>query len=102
MSSIEETAQAIQAICSVLLGEVCVTSLIVIPASALLTGDKQRRRTVLPKETKEFLESVFERKRCPNAKERRAIAEKCGLTPIQIRIWFTNKRMRSKTRGARF
>ncbi|AAS51526.3 AFR643Cp [Eremothecium gossypii ATCC 10895] len=82
MSSIEETAQAIQAICSVLLGE--------------------RRRTVLPKETKEFLESVFERKRCPNAKERRAIAEKCGLTPIQIRIWFTNKRMRSKTRGARF
>ncbi|AMD20177.1 HEL342Cp [Eremothecium sinecaudum] len=78
VSSIDETGQAIQDVCSVLLGVVT-----------------QRRRTVLPKETKEFLESVFERKRCPNAKERRAIAEKCGLTPIQIRIWFTNKRMRS-------
>lgn len=55
-----------------------------------------RKRTLIPKETKDFLESLFEKKRSPNSRERKAIADKCGLTPVQVRVWFTNKRMRSK------
>lgn len=57
---------------------------------------KKRKRTSLDKETRRFLEQVFEKKKRPNAKEREIIARKCNLDPIQIRVWFTNKRMRSK------
>ncbi|KAM3161348.1 Mating type a1 protein [Lachancea thermotolerans] len=44
----------------------------------------QQRRTLLSKDTRLFLESVFEKKRSPNSRERKAIADKCGLTPIYI------------------
>lgn len=46
-----------------------------------------RKRTLIPKETKDFLESLFEKKRSPNSRERKAIADKCGLTPVQVRVW---------------
>jgi hypothetical protein len=55
-----------------------------------------KKRTSIPKDVRAFLETVFETKRSPNGKERKIIAEKCGLTPLQVRVWFTNKRMRSK------
>ncbi|GAV53494.1 a1 transcritional factor [Zygosaccharomyces rouxii] len=48
------------------------------------------------KESRNFLERVFERKRTLNSREREAVAANCGLTPIQVRIWFNNRRMRSK------
>ncbi|SCV03248.1 LANO_0G03031g1_1 [Lachancea nothofagi CBS 11611] len=55
---------------------------------------QEQRRTLLSKDTRLFLESVFEKKRSPNSRERKAIADKCGLTPVQVRVWFTNKRRR--------
>lgn len=55
-----------------------------------------KKRKQLSRESKRFLETAFEAKRDPNSKERHLIAEKSGLTPMQVRVWFTNKRMRSK------
>ncbi|ODV95199.1 hypothetical protein PACTADRAFT_42688 [Pachysolen tannophilus NRRL Y-2460] len=57
---------------------------------------EKKRRTFISKETRDFLETAFKLKRSPNSRERKIIAEKCGLTPLQVRVWFTNKRMRSK------
>ncbi|SCU96298.1 LADA_0H00166g1_1 [Lachancea dasiensis] len=45
---------------------------------------QEQRRTLLSKDTRLFLESVFEKKRCPNSRERKAIADKCGLTPAKF------------------
>lgn len=42
------------------------------------------------KESRNFLERVFERKRTLNSREREAVAANCGLTPIQVRIWVCN------------
>nr|CAO02580.1 mating type a1 protein [Lachancea waltii] len=53
-----------------------------------------QRRTLFSKDTRLFLESVFEKKKSPNSRERKAIADKCGLTPVQVRVWFTNRRWR--------
>ncbi|KAF5825000.1 Hmra1p [Saccharomyces cerevisiae] len=43
-----------------------------------------------------FLEQVFRRKQSLNSKEKEEVAKKCGITPLQVRVWFINKRMRSK------
>ena len=45
------------------------------------------RKKFLPKEARLFLERVFEKKQSLNSKEREAIAKKCGLTPLQVRVW---------------
>ncbi|KAH3686709.1 hypothetical protein WICPIJ_002310 [Wickerhamomyces pijperi] len=55
-----------------------------------------KKRKQLSREAKRFLEAAFVAKRDPNSKERQLIAEKSGLTTMQVRVWFTNKRMRSK------
>ncbi|GMM28240.1 hypothetical protein DAMA08_009560 [Martiniozyma asiatica (nom. inval.)] len=47
-------------------------------------------------EAKALLESVFEVNRHPNALERKLLAERCQMTPSQVRVWFTNKRTRYK------
>lgn len=56
----------------------------------------KKKRQRLDNTTKEFLEKVFERKSQPNRRERELIAEKYGISLSQIRVWFTNKRMRKK------
>ncbi|RLV95279.1 Mating-type-like protein A1 [Spathaspora sp. JA1] len=56
---------------------------------------KQTRRR-LNNGVKSFLEQVFITHPSPNRKERELIAKKCGVSPLQIRVWFTNKRMRWK------
>nr|QGW56822.1 mating-type protein A1 short chain [Ogataea thermomethanolica (nom. inval.)]QGW56844.1 mating-type protein A1 short chain [Ogataea thermomethanolica (nom. inval.)] len=65
--------------------------------------DKSRKgikgkRGHLPEASKRLLEKAFEIKPFPNSKEREHIARHCGLSPLQVRVWFTNKRARSKTR----
>ncbi|KAG7805664.1 hypothetical protein KL921_005422, partial [Ogataea angusta] len=59
--------------------------------------DKKKRRHI-PESSKELLEKAFEVKRFPNSKERERIARECGISPLQVRVWFTNKRARSKSR----
>ncbi len=50
-------------------------------------NSKNKKRTSISKDAKAFLENVFSSKRTPNSKERKIIAEKCGLTPVQVRVW---------------
>lgn len=50
----------------------------------------------MTKEAKLLLESLFRIKSSPTNAERKLIAEKCKMTPSQVRIWFSNKRSRSK------
>lgn len=58
------------------------------------------RRKRLTKENKALLESLFSIKNFPNSAERKLIADRCNMTPSQVRIWFTNKRARSKEKLA--
>ncbi|CAI4940915.1 ANM_HP_G0005230.mRNA.1.CDS.1 [Saccharomyces cerevisiae] len=34
-----------------------------------------------------FLEQVFRRKQSLNSKEKEEVANKCGITPLQVRVW---------------
>ncbi|CAI6384340.1 CBM_HP2_G0005310.mRNA.1.CDS.1 [Saccharomyces cerevisiae] len=34
-----------------------------------------------------FLEQVFRRKQSLNSKEKEEVAKKCGITPLQVRVW---------------
>lgn len=54
------------------------------------------RRRRLTRENRAILESLFSITNFPNAAERKLIADRCNMTPSQVRIWFTNKRARSK------
>lgn len=54
------------------------------------------KRSRVSKENKSLLEALFSVKNFPNTAERKLIAEKCNMTPSQVRIWFTNKRARCK------
>ncbi|QLG72314.1 hypothetical protein HG535_0D00210 [Zygotorulaspora mrakii] len=51
----------------------------------------------LPKSTTYFLEQVYSKKQILNSRERMAIAKKCKISCSQVRIWFSNKRMRTKS-----
>ena len=55
-------------------------------------------KTGLTKKAREFLERVYSKKQKLTREERQLVAEKCKLTPIQVRIWFINKRSRSRDR----
>lgn len=46
---------------------------------------KPRKR--LSSSSKELLERIFLVKQSPNRRERELIAGKCGVTPLQIRVW---------------
>ncbi|CAK9435347.1 uncharacterized protein LODBEIA_P56880 [Lodderomyces beijingensis] len=59
-------------------------------------GKPRQTRQRLSDRAKYLLESAFDRKSAPNKKERELLAEKCGITPLQVRVWFTNQRMRKK------
>lgn len=59
----------------------------------------QTSRRRITKEKKALLDSIFSVKNFPNNAERKLIAEKCNLSPSQVRIWFTNKRARCKGRN---
>lgn len=54
------------------------------------------RRSFIHEDAKNILEQVFKVKKTLTTPERIAIAKKCGITPVQVRVWFTNKRMRTK------
>lgn len=51
-----------------------------------LAGSK-KKRTTLPRSTRQFLDEVFNKKSNPNRAERYIIAQKSGLTPLQVRVW---------------
>ncbi|CCK69193.1 homeobox domain-containing protein KNAG_0C00795 [Huiozyma naganishii CBS 8797] len=57
---------------------------------------EQKNRPVISRRTRLFLEKVFTKKQWLTKEERQLIARKCGISPLQVRIWFINKRARSK------
>lgn len=56
-------------------------------------------RKQITRESRNLLEALFLVKNFPNSAERKLIAERCHLSPAQVRIWFTNKRSRCKGKG---
>lgn len=52
-----------------------------------VTGGSTRKRTYINNEIRRFLEKAFHKKRNPTRSDRAAIAQKCGLTPLQVRVW---------------
>ncbi|CDO92797.1 unnamed protein product [Kluyveromyces dobzhanskii CBS 2104] len=59
------------------------------------------KRPKINRETRSILEKVFKVSQCPSSCERSYIAQKTGLTSYQVRVWFTNKRTRSKNNIAK-
>ncbi|GMM38071.1 Hmra1 protein [Saccharomycopsis crataegensis] len=55
---------------------------------------KKSGRTRYSKRTTTYLESVFQKKRKLNAKERTKMSKESGLTGKQVRVWLTNRRAR--------
>lgn len=51
-----------------------------------LKKPKQTRRR-LSNSVKDLLENIFLLRPSPNRRERELIAKKCGVTPLQIRVW---------------
>ena len=49
--------------------------------------DNSYGRMHLTKDTRLFLEKVFAQKQWLTKEERQLIARKCGLSPLQVRIW---------------
>ncbi|CAK7898777.1 MATa1 protein [[Candida] anglica] len=56
----------------------------------------KKKRTVIPQISRIYLENFFKVNPTPDRNERIMISEKTNLTYDQVRIWFNNKRMRSK------
>ncbi|CCF59051.1 hypothetical protein KAFR_0G00180 [Kazachstania africana CBS 2517] len=50
----------------------------------------------ISKSSKELLEKVYATKQWLTKEERELVAKRCQITPLQVRIWFINKRSRSK------
>lgn len=57
-----------------------------------------RRRNVLSKAAKRYLEASYSIGCYPNKIERERIAKSCNLSPQQVRVWFGNRRYRDKSR----
>ncbi|OZJ04818.1 hypothetical protein BZG36_02333 [Bifiguratus adelaidae] len=55
----------------------------------------KRRRRLTQEETK-TLNSVFEATTKPNSQARKKLAEKLGMTPRAVQIWFQNRRAKQK------
>lgn len=58
---------------------------------------KHRRRT--SRDQFQVLESSFQENSKPNATVRRALAQRLGMTPRAVQVWFQNRRAKLKTTG---
>nr|Q708A1.1 RecName: Full=Mating-type protein A1; AltName: Full=MATa1 transcription factor [Nakaseomyces delphensis]CAE84400.1 MATa1 protein [Nakaseomyces delphensis]CAE84408.1 MATa1 transciption factor [Nakaseomyces delphensis] len=64
---------------------------------SLLVGTRNHKRGCnIDKKTKDMLNKVYEQKQYLTKEEREFVAKKCNLTPLQVRVWFANKRIRNK------
>lgn len=48
---------------------------------------KAKGRTIVPENTRKFLQQVFLVQPSPNRKDREEIAKYCRLTTVQVRVW---------------
>lgn len=58
----------------------------------------EKRKNCFAEDSKMFLDAVFKVRPFPNSAERKVIAERCQLTPAQVRNWFSNKRSRHRSK----
>ncbi|KAI1717256.1 homeobox domain-containing protein [Ditylenchus destructor] len=67
------------------------------PPIQLRTQQNRRKpRVLFTHEQVEKLEKRFEHQKYVNASEREELAQSLGLTPTQIKIWFQNRRYKSR------
>ena len=58
-----------------------------------------KRRQRITKEQQEILEEVFDNTAKPSSEIRQNLAQRLGMTPRRVQIWFQNKRAKSKKLG---
>ncbi len=61
-----------------------------------ITRDKKRTRILFTSWQVAELERLFAEQKYVSAQERSAISMRIGLSPTQIKIWFQNRRYKSK------
>lgn len=70
--------------------------------SLLFPHDKKRTRILFTSWQVAELERLFAEQKYVSAQERLAISVRIGLSPTQIKIWFQNRRYKSKKTTAIF
>ncbi|KAI3691904.1 hypothetical protein L6452_31707 [Arctium lappa] len=67
-------------------------------SAAIRTKNKDEGRSRFSNEQIQFLEYMFETQSRPELRTKQQLANKLGLHPRQVAIWFQNRRARSKSR----
>jgi hypothetical protein len=65
-------------------------------SSVNISHDKKRARILFTSWQVAELERLFAEQKYVSAQERSAISMRIGLSPTQIKIWFQNRRYKSK------
>lgn len=63
------------------------------------TGDLKKKRTVFSRKMLQRLEGVYRVKRFISLEDKENLSRELGLTPLQVKIWFQNRRMKEKKMG---
>lgn len=61
-----------------------------------MAGRKRKKRAVFAPKTKSILDEFFTQNRRPNRQAIESISQKLDLLPEEVRVWFCNKRQKSK------
>lgn len=67
--------------------------------STQMAGRKRKKRAVFTPQTRSVLEECFVQNPRPNRQSIETISQKLDLLPEEVRVWFCNKRQKSKTGG---
>ena len=65
-------------------------------ALPLMNGRKRKKRAVFTSQTRNSLEDYFKQNARPNRQHIEAMANELDLLPEEVRVWFCNKRQKSK------
>lgn len=59
----------------------------------------KKKRTVFTPKMLQRLEGVYKVKRFISQEDKDNLSRELGLTPLQVKIWFQNRRMKEKKNG---
>ena len=65
-----------------------------------MAGRKRKKRAVFTTQTRSILDEFFTQNPRPNRQTIENISQKLDLLPEEVRVWFCNKRQKSKTGGS--
>lgn len=71
-----------------------------VPENNVRVNEFKKKRTVYSQEMVQRLEGVYKVKRFISTNDKENLSRELGLTPLQVKIWFQNRRMKEKKIGS--